>query len=141
MYFYDEDGTTLRSAFENRGTKWRAVGQSGMTIDVGPINSFLDVLAYGSRFSDQNGGALRVEIGGTGRDSISFGANSELTIERATSANVFAVNAPIKSANYTTSARPSASVCGAGTMIYDIDLKKPLWSDGSVWKDAMGTAV
>ena len=44
-------------------------------------------------------------------------------------------------APFSTNARPSASVLGEGARIYDTDLKKPLWSDGSAWKDATGTTV
>lgn len=37
--------------------------------------------------------------------------------------------------------RPSAGELGAGARIYDTALKKPLWSDGSVWRDAAGAEV
>lgn len=40
-----------------------------------------------------------------------------------------------------TGSRPSAAECGAGARIYDTALKKPLWSDGAVWRDAAGTQV
>ena len=40
-----------------------------------------------------------------------------------------------------TGSRPVAATAGAGTMIYDSTLSKPIWSDGTVWRDAMGTAV
>jgi hypothetical protein len=29
----------------------------------------------------------------------------------------------------------------AGTQFYDTTLNKPLWSDGSSWRDAAGTVV
>ncbi len=41
---------------------------------------------------------------------------------------------------YATVDRPSA-VGINGSQIYDNDLNKPLWSDGAVWRDAIGTAV
>ncbi|MED5814325.1 hypothetical protein VST63_18340 [Mycolicibacterium sp. 050232] len=37
--------------------------------------------------------------------------------------------------------RPQASQLGVGARIYDTGLKKPLWSDGSVWRDAAGTEI
>lgn len=37
--------------------------------------------------------------------------------------------------------RPNAATLGAGAMIYDFDHKMPLWSDGTVWLDAMGGAA
>jgi hypothetical protein len=42
----------------------------------------------------------------------------------------------------TTANRPSALVAGdAGAQYYDTDLSKPVWWDGTAWKDATGTAV
>ncbi|MDQ1536872.1 MAG: hypothetical protein QOE58_1265, partial [Actinomycetota bacterium] len=40
-----------------------------------------------------------------------------------------------------TGGRPSASVAKAGAMFYDTTLGKPIWSNGSVWKDSAGTTV
>lgn len=37
--------------------------------------------------------------------------------------------------------RPSATVAGAGAVLYDAVLAKPLFSDGTVWRDASGAAV
>ena len=48
---------------------------------------------------------------------------------------------PVVLQNKATTTRPSASSAGAGAMIYDSTLKKPIWSDGSLWHDASGTAV
>lgn len=40
-----------------------------------------------------------------------------------------------------TAGRPSASAAGVGANVYDNTLSKPIWSDGTVWRDAAGTAV
>lgn len=48
---------------------------------------------------------------------------------------------PVRAGQYTTAARPAASTAGAGAMVYDTTLSKPIWSNGSVWKDAAGTTV
>jgi hypothetical protein len=40
-----------------------------------------------------------------------------------------------------TGSRPTAASAGAGAMIYDTTLSKPIWSNGTVWKDAAGTTV
>jgi hypothetical protein len=40
-----------------------------------------------------------------------------------------------------TGSRPSAVTVGAGSMFYDTTLSKPIWSNGTVWKDATGTNV
>lgn len=50
------------------------------------------------------------------------------------------VNAP-KLPPYASGGRPSATNLGAGSMIYDTTLKKPLWSNGTAWTDATGTVV
>ena len=39
------------------------------------------------------------------------------------------------------SARPSAKAAGVGTCIFDITLKKPIWSTGRAWVDAAGKSV
>jgi hypothetical protein len=41
---------------------------------------------------------------------------------------------------FATGSRPAATV-GAGAMIFDTTLGKPIWSDGTNWKDATGTNV
>lgn len=37
--------------------------------------------------------------------------------------------------------RPSAAGLGAGAWYYDTTVSKPVWSDGTTWRDAAGTAV
>lgn len=51
------------------------------------------------------------------------------------------LNAPVKTMTTSTSGRPDASSLPAGSQIYDTTLNKPLWSDGTSWKDAAGSAV
>ena len=41
----------------------------------------------------------------------------------------------------TTAQRPPAARAGRGATVYDLTLSKPIWSDGTVWRDAAGTAV
>jgi hypothetical protein len=40
-----------------------------------------------------------------------------------------------------TGSRPSAVTAGSGYRFYDTTLSKPIWSDGTVWRDAAGTSV
>lgn len=42
---------------------------------------------------------------------------------------------------FATASRPSAATAGAYTMIWDTTLNKPIWSDGTNWRDATGTVV
>jgi len=37
--------------------------------------------------------------------------------------------------------RPDATTYGVGGEFYDTLLHKPIWSDGTIWRDAMGTPV
>lgn len=40
-----------------------------------------------------------------------------------------------------TASRPAAGTVGAGAQFYDTTLSKPIWSDGTDWRDAAGTVV
>jgi len=42
---------------------------------------------------------------------------------------------------YTTAGRPAATTVGAGAGYFDTTLNKPIWSTGTLWKDATGTTV
>jgi hypothetical protein len=42
---------------------------------------------------------------------------------------------------FATGSRPTAATAGAGTMVFDTTLGKPIWSDGTNWKDATGATV
>lgn len=48
---------------------------------------------------------------------------------------------PVRTGRYPTADRPSAATYGNGATIYDINLSKPITSDGTIWRDAMGNAV
>lgn len=48
---------------------------------------------------------------------------------------------PVRAGQYTTALRPSASTSGAGACIFDTTLNKPIWSTGSAWVLADGTAA
>lgn len=65
---------------------------------------------------------------GAGGGSTDF--NSAVTV-----AGVF------KPGRFTTALRPAAATAGQGGEIYDTTLSKPIWSDGTVWRDAAGTSV
>lgn len=44
-------------------------------------------------------------------------------------------------ASSTTASRPSAKEAGRGATVYDETLLKPIWSDGTDWRDALGQVV
>lgn len=47
----------------------------------------------------------------------------------------------VKSLTAATAGRPAANTAGAGAMMYDTTISKPIWSDGTTWRDAAGTEV
>jgi hypothetical protein len=51
------------------------------------------------------------------------------------------VRTPLVLAGYATADRPSASTAGVGAVIYDLTLGIPVFSNGSVWRNATGTTV
>ncbi|MDB5185271.1 MAG: hypothetical protein JWN38_1079 [Candidatus Saccharibacteria bacterium] len=85
----------------------------------------------------------RFEINSTAQLRFGSGAAAvDLQVQRV-AAGVLGIGTGIgfRSGVYTTASRPSAVTAGAGTSIYDSTLSKPIWSDGTVWRDAAGTAV
>lgn len=51
---------------------------------------------------------------------------------------VIEAEVPTKAKVCATASRPSASAAGEGAEIFDTDLNKPLWSNGTNWRDANG---
>lgn len=47
----------------------------------------------------------------------------------------------VQTGSAVTASRPAAATAGVGAMFYDTTLGKPIWSTGSAWHDATGTAV
>lgn len=75
---------------------------------------------------------------------IRFGSGTALDISLSrTAANVLALDAATvwKTGQNVTGSRPAAATVGKGAQFYDTTLNKPIWSDGTNWKDAAGTTV
>jgi hypothetical protein len=51
------------------------------------------------------------------------------------------IGTAVQTGAFATGSRPSASTAGAGAMIFDTTLGKPVWSTGSAWVDATGAAA
>jgi hypothetical protein len=47
----------------------------------------------------------------------------------------------LQTGTFATGSRPAAATAGAGAMIFDTTLNKPVFSDGTNWRDATGTIV
>lgn len=61
------------------------------------------------------------------------------TIENLSATKSIAVSKIQQSTSGTTASRPVAS--NVGDFYFDITIGKPIWWNGSVWKDATGTTV
>jgi hypothetical protein len=76
----------------------------------------------------------------TTRQAADDAAADALAAETSARAAAVAAKAdPVQS--YATGSRPSAATAGVGKQIYDTTLHLPLWSNGTVWKDAAGNTV
>jgi hypothetical protein len=51
------------------------------------------------------------------------------------------VHGPLRTHSCASDERPPAADAGVGAQIYDITLHKPIWSDGTQWRDAAGSVV
>lgn len=51
------------------------------------------------------------------------------------------INGVVRVKSAATGSRPAAATVGAGAMFLDSTLNKPIWSDGTNWRDATGTVV
>lgn len=114
----------------------------------GAVNSLPRTLFYGATGSSSPVVSVRqaadttdrVNILADGRITFSSGSAGQDAILSRPAAGVLGVNVPFRHAVYTTAGRPSASTAGAGAEIFDSTLGIPLWSNGSAWRDATGTA-
>jgi hypothetical protein len=50
-------------------------------------------------------------------------------------------NGALQHKSYTTATRPTPASVGTGSCIFDTTLSKPIWSDGTNWRDAGGAIV
>lgn len=69
------------------------------------------------------------------------GSNGNVAIGKTGPSCALDVNGAIRTATYTTAGRPSASTLGVGAMIFDTTIGKPIWSNGTIWVLADGSAA
>lgn len=115
-----------------------ATGFSGVTVPsaasfYGGINA-IRAVGNNDKFN-VNGTSGRIELV-NGSDLICYSDNYVTATAR-----IFGATGAIKVGAAGTGSRPSAAAVGAGGMFYDTTLGKPIWSNGTAWRDATGTAV
>lgn len=105
--------------------------------------SAANVLAANSTIIANDGTTTRVAIGNTFTlPGIAFGQTGDTLIFRSAAGVLStAANGVFKTGQNVTASRPSASTVGAGAQFYDTTLQKPIWSNGTVWRDAAGNTV
>lgn len=95
---------------------------------------------------EAQGGILYTDVVGGSHTTIDF----ESIVRSAGALNLYAGDAIsqiackrglFKDRDLTTAARPAANNFDKGACYYDTTLSKPVWSDGTVWRDAAGTQV
>jgi hypothetical protein len=101
----------------------------------------LRVQGPGNQFIVSDGTSDRLRVSGA---TVQIGNGSELrgySDNFSTETYRLYSNGAIKSRAVATGSRPAANTVAAGSRIYDTTLSKPIWSDGTTWRDATGTAV
>lgn len=87
-------------------------------------------------FNDPNQAAVTPTQGqhvvGSGQGPVELNAGQSSTVN---------ANSPLSVASYTTATLPDPASVPAGTHVYDTDLGKPVWSNGTAWTDATGTVI
>jgi hypothetical protein len=73
--------------------------------------------------------------------AIELGGIKDPNVARALQVLAGQVPTPMRLPRYTTALRPPAAGAGQGAMILDTTLNKPVFSDGTSWRDAAGTVV
>ena len=133
----DTDWAIELSALSLRGKR---TSDSFERVSLDNVNGRLCV-GGGSAAATQYFGAIG-NLMGFGGASISFDRDN--TLDVGTSAHrprYIRAATGVQTGAFRRSARPSAKTAGVGTSIFDITLKKPIWSTGTSWVDATGKAV
>lgn len=146
----------LRSwRFEHGGTPVLHIDTSSRFIvagalHIGNADTKIERLAAGVLQTAQFRGTddIRARAGAASQVVIgSVGGSPGVYFGTAFTDSIFVSNAtlnssgPIRPKQYATGSRPTATSAGAGAVAYDTTLSKPIWSDGTVWRDSAGTAV
>lgn len=140
LFQHTDDGGGLQS----RAGTWRArqrfgLGTYGLELGAYEDGGFPPSMPY-LLASAANGWFLGGAGPGQIRSDITLQAGKKFKSENAALPAVDA-DGFTRSKPYTTANRPTAANAGNGGYCYDSTLGKPIWSDGTNWKDASGATV
>lgn len=133
-------GIEIANSVTNPGSKITLIGNMvtgavAYGLSVGAYNTGL--ILIGNTFYCITPGDIKWTAGAQG-----WAINNDFaTIEGVFPQIVSSSNGSIRAGVMATANRPTAASAGAGAQIYDSTLGKPIWSNGTVWKDAAGTTV
>lgn len=122
---YAQDGTTRKLYTTVRG------GLAGKSLLAANESAADGQVIIGAQTSD--GGSWAAVSFGTAADAIIYRPGSKQLSLLA--------DGSFRTGRAVTGSRPTATSRGAGAQFFDLTLNKPIWSDGTVWRDAAGTAV
>jgi len=105
-------------------------------------NASAPIMYFDSVASAVNYLAARPAIAGASPEIAARGTDANLDVKVTPKGTGRVVTGgPLQLKSTTTAARPTPASAGVGAVIYDSTLSKPIYSDGTTWRDAAGTAV
>lgn len=115
---------------KGQGAHYFADGNGLTVFSLFPVASAVNQIAMGNAIS------------GAGPYLYATGSDANVSMRLVTKgAGLILAEAIIRHKTYTTAGRPSAATAGAGAEYYDTTISKPVYSDGTVWRDATGATV
>lgn len=123
-------------AYRSDGGKSCAVGAG-----TGSAYFMFDAAGDFAIASQSSSSVLTGTAGGKTDRIVVDGTTGFVRIGEGTAAARLDVDGAVRAKNHATADRPSAASLGAGSMLYDITLAQPIWSDGTDWRDAAGVLV
>lgn len=108
--------------------------------------TILDLVGAGGQDAARRIGALATENLGVSRaldvaGPASFATGIAVGSQGARIDGDLSARGVVRAGQSATGARPSAAAVGPGAQWFDATLARPIWSDGTIWRDAAGASV
>ncbi|MFW2545255.1 DUF2793 domain-containing protein [Primorskyibacter sp. 2E107] len=114
------------------GSTGAALQMTNDTSGAGATDGFWFGFSNMAYFWNYEASDIQFATGNAARVTIK--ADGKVGIGTTNPGSMLDVAGPVRCGAYDTASRPSAAAAGAGAMIYDSTLQKPLWSDGTDWR-------